>query len=97
MKKILARGGIEFLAVLFGITGSLFIEDKNNVRELNAQLNSSLHALKSELLFNTEQLENFEQAIPKRLPELDFVIKADSLKFLGVDKLDKYGNMGSTK
>ena len=96
MKKILARGGIEFLAVLFGITGSLFIEDKNNARELNAQLNSSLHALKSELLFNTEQLENFEQAIPKRLPELDFVIKADSLKFLGVDKLDKYFQTSTT-
>ena len=28
MKKILTRGGIEFLAVLLGITGSLFIEDK---------------------------------------------------------------------
>ena len=58
MKKILVRGGIESLAVLFGITGSLFIEDKNNARELNAQMNSSLHTLKSELLFNTEQFRD---------------------------------------
>tara|TARA_Y100000816_G_C25967299_1_gene504754 strand:+ start:82 stop:228 length:147 start_codon:yes stop_codon:yes gene_type:complete len=48
MKKILTRGGIEFLAVLLGITGSLFIEDKNNERELSAQISSSLHALKGE-------------------------------------------------
>ena len=27
MKNILARGGIEFLAVLFGITISLWVED----------------------------------------------------------------------
>ena len=96
MKNLFMRGGIEFLAVLFGITGSLFIEDKNNARELNAQLNSSLHALKSELLTNAEQLENLKQVIPKRLPELDFVIKADSLKFLSIDKLDKYYQTSST-
>ena len=38
VKNIIARGGIEFLGVLFWITGSFFIEDKNNARELNAQL-----------------------------------------------------------
>ena len=46
MKKILTRGGIEFLAVLLGITGSLFIEDKNNERELNAQISSLFMLLK---------------------------------------------------
>ena len=37
MKNILARGGIEFLAVLLGITGSLYIDNNNKVRELDWQ------------------------------------------------------------
>ena len=32
MKKILARGGIEFLAVLLGITGSLWIDQNQEIR-----------------------------------------------------------------
>ena len=36
MKNILARGGIEFLAVLLGISGSLWIE--NNKQDTELQL-----------------------------------------------------------
>ena len=32
MKNILARGGIEFLAVLLGISGSLWIDDWSTIR-----------------------------------------------------------------
>ena len=96
MKNMLARGGIEFLAVLLGITGSLFIEDKNNERELNAQIRSSLHALKGELLTNFKMLNNFKNYIPKRLPQLDFVIRADSLQYLSTNDLDTYYQTSTT-
>ena len=96
MKNMLARGGIEFLAVLLGITGSLFIEDKNNDREIDKQISSSLHALKSELLTNYGQLKNFKETIPKRLPGLDFVIRADSLRYLNTDQLDQYYQISTT-
>ena len=33
MKNILARGGIEFLAVLLGITGSLWIDENQDIRK----------------------------------------------------------------
>ena len=33
MKNILARGGIEFLAVLLGISGSLWIDQNQEVRQ----------------------------------------------------------------
>ena len=33
MKNLLARGGIEFIAVLLGITGSLLIDEKKKVQE----------------------------------------------------------------
>ena len=96
MKKILTRGGIEFLAVLLGITGSLFIEDKNNERELNAQISSSLHALKGELLTNSKILNNIKDRIPRRLPELDFVIRADSLHYLSTNELDRHYQTSTT-
>ena len=96
MKNMITRGGIEFLAVLLGITGSLFIEDKNNERELNEQISSSLHALKGELLTNSKMLNNFKNYIPKRLPELDFVIRADSLHYLSTNELDRYYQTSTT-
>jgi len=96
MKQLLARGGIEFLAVLLGITGSFFIDDRKNERELIKQINSSLHALRGELLTNTKELENFNKYFPKHLPRLDFVIKADSLKYLSVNELDSYYQSSTT-
>ena len=49
MKKILARGGIEFIAVVLGITISLWIEDeKNKTSELKEQI-SLLENLKTSL------------------------------------------------
>ena len=38
LKKILARGGIEFLAVLFGITISLWVEDQRQERDIQKKL-----------------------------------------------------------
>ena len=37
MKNILARGGIEFLAVLLGISGSLWIDDSSTNRNDRTQ------------------------------------------------------------
>ena len=37
MKNVLARGGIEFLAVLLGISGSLWIDDYSEKKELDKQ------------------------------------------------------------
>mgnify|MGYP003993507643 FL=1 len=38
MKNILARGGIEFLAVLLGITISLWIDKNNQNSDLNNEI-----------------------------------------------------------
>ena len=38
MKNILARGGIEFLAVLFGITISLWVEDSRQNSDMQKKL-----------------------------------------------------------
>ena len=58
MRNILARGGIEFLAVLLGISGSLWIENNKELAELNKQINHSLIALSSSLKTDKQIIEN---------------------------------------
>ena len=89
MKNILARGGIEFLAVLLGISGSLYIDDLQNQNEMKTQISKSMHALIGELNSNSEQLSKLEEKLLKDLPELDKLIKKDSIDFLAPIDLDK--------
>ena len=96
MKNLLARGGIEFLAVLLGITGSLLIDEKKNDQQLISQVNSSLHALRGEMETNIANLEKFKEFFPKALPMLDFVIRADSLEYLSEKDLDLYSQRSAT-
>ena len=62
MKNILARGGIEFLAVLLGITGSLYIDNNNKVRELDDQRAEVYSLLK-------KQIEDLREYSDERLRE----------------------------
>ena len=96
MKNLLARGGIEFIAVLLGITGSLLIDEKKNDQQLISQVNSSLHALRGEMETNIANLEKFKEFFPKALPMLDFVIRADSLEYLSEKDLDLYSQRSAT-
>jgi hypothetical protein len=96
MKNILARGGIEFLAVLLGITGSLLIDEKKNDQQLVEQVNSSLHALRGEMQTNILNLEKFKDFFPNALPMLGFVIRADSLEYLSEKEIDLYTQRSST-
>lgn len=89
MKNILARGGIEFLAVLLGITGSLIIDNRRNEAEMQAQINSSLVALVGELRTNFEDLDGFIQESDNWMPLLDRAIKADSLDYFDEEQLDR--------
>ena len=42
MKCILTRGGIEFLAVVLGISGSLWIDNYSKEKEIYTALNQEL-------------------------------------------------------
>ena len=83
MKKILARGGIEFIAVLLGISGSLWIDNNKDTKEVNYQIERSLHALKETLKSDSKTLEkyilNFENKIAK---EVEYWIEKEFLSFL---------------
>ena len=55
MKNILARGGIEFIAVLLGITGSLWIDENRKAQDQNEKQITILEAVYEDII----QTENF--------------------------------------
>ena len=57
MKTILARGGIEFLAVFLGIALSLWVDDFREERELKERLNDDLIKIYNEIQANTANIE----------------------------------------
>ena len=55
MKNILARGGIEFIAVLLGITGSLWIDENRKAQDQNEKQITILEAVYEDII----QTESF--------------------------------------
>ena len=69
MKNILARGGIEFLAVLLGITGSLWIDGNKQTKEKNEHQIKLLEAVYQDIIATEKYL----------METRDPAFKADSL------------------
>ena len=80
MKNILARGGIEFLAVLLGISGSLWIENNRSEKELSSQLNQSLKALKLSILEDKKALIGYVDNYEDLIKQFNFIQNEDSVK-----------------
>ena len=59
MKNLFMRGGIEFMAVLLGISASLWLENNRTERELKSQLNQSLKALKLSIIEDKKSMNQF--------------------------------------
>ena len=62
MKNILARGGIEFLAVLLGISGSLWIDQKQELRQKNEYEVTLLNSIYSDINQTEKFLESRDRA-----------------------------------
>ena len=69
MKKLLARGGIEFLAVLLGISGSLWIDQNQNLRKQKIYQKTILKSIHSDII----QTEKFFKE------SRDLALRADSI------------------
>ena len=63
MKNILARGGVEFLAVFLGIALSLWVDDYRENVNIKKDVRNSLDAIALELNENKETLSNTINAI----------------------------------
>ena len=58
MKKVLKRGGIEFIAVFLGIALSLWVDDFREDRELNNRLQDDFRKIYLEVQSNIKNIEN---------------------------------------
>lgn len=96
MKNILARGGIEFIAVLLGITGSLIIDNRRTENDIQDQLNGSLNALIGELNENIQEFDRLMMTMEVGMPYLDRAIKAENLETLSSNQLDSIFFRSST-
>ena len=89
MKNVLARGGIEFLAVLLGITGSLWIDNNKDIREVNYQIKRSLHALKETLISDSKTLEQYISEYENKIVHFEYIQNADSVQSSSNSRLRK--------
>jgi len=80
MKNLLARGGIEFIAVLLGISGSLWIDNNKDIREVNYQIKRSLHALKETLISDSKTLEQYISEYENKIIHFKYIQNADSVR-----------------
>ena len=69
MKKLLARGGIEFLAVLLGISGSLWIDQSQDIRKQKNYQRTILESIHNDII----QTEKFFK------DSRDLAFRADSI------------------
>ena len=58
MKNILARGGVEFVAVFLGIALSLWVDDYRESKELRERLSDDYQKIYKEVLSNIENIDN---------------------------------------
>ena len=90
MKNILARGGVEFIAVLLGISGSLWIDNNKDAKELNYQIERSLHALSETLKSDKKVLEKYVDIdFKKKIVHFEYIQNDDSVRYSSNERLRK--------
>ncbi len=57
MKNILARGGIEFLAVFIGIVLSLWVDDRRDLNTVRKNNYKTLKSLKNEVNLRVDNID----------------------------------------
>ena len=88
MKNILARGGIEFLAVIMGISGSLWLDDNNTYKNDRKQEYEAYDRLSNALSQDIMIIDNALIENDRRLEILESMMK--NIEKLSDDTLSTY-------
>ena len=75
MKNILARGGIEFVAVLLGISGSLWVEDWRENRDTQLRIVEDYVNIQEEIKYDIINIDNIIGLVKKQILHLEKLIK----------------------
>ena len=92
MKNILAKGGIEFLAVFLGIVLSLWVDDYKDKINMKNEIKNSLNALEIELKDNKETLDYIIKSIDYNIKFTDRLLDTDILFNQKVSSKDSIWN-----
>ena len=75
MKNTLARGGVEFLAVLFGITISLWVEDWRQDRDIQDKILEDYINIRDEIEIEIKNIDRIIASVDKQSELLKTLIK----------------------
>jgi len=94
LKNILARGGIEFLAVLLGISLSLWVEDWRQNNEIASRLNLDYLNIKQEINEDIDNINNIISKVENQILALNNLVDYYEGKTI-FDKDDLSNNLGT--
>jgi len=96
MKNILARGGIEFLAVLLGITLSLGVDESSKGKEIDLALRKDLINIRADLKKDIIEIERIDSLKSKGLDQLEIYLDIinNNLELEDVDSTLLFKNYG---
>ena len=77
MKKILTRGGVELIAVVLGITLSLWVDDKRELSIIKKNNVKTLESLKNEVRLRIDYIERKINQYQRDVEVGEYVIKND--------------------
>ena len=82
MKNLLARGGIEFLAVLLGISLSLWVEDWRQNKEIQSRLNLDYLNIKQEIIEDIDNIDNIINRVEDQILALNTLVEYHEKKII---------------
>ena len=101
MKKVLARGGVEFLAVLLGISLSLWVDENSTKKEIHQALQKDLINIRADLKKDINEIQRIDSLKTKGLDQiriyLDIINDKRQISDINTKLLLKnYGNISYT-
>jgi len=87
LRNILTRGGIEFLAVLLGISGSLWIDNYSKEKEIYIALNQDISNIRLDIQQDLEEINIIDSLITQGLAKIDLFIKITN-KEINIEEID---------
>ena len=101
MKNIFARGGVEFLAVLLGISLSLWVDENSTKKEINQALQKDLINIRADLKNDINEIQRIDSLKNKGLDQIKIYLDIINEKGQAIDidpilLLENYGNISYT-
>lgn len=101
MKSLLARGGVEFIAVLLGISLSLYVDENSKKKEIQLALQKDLISIRADLEKDLYEIQRIDSLKTRGLNQLnlylDIINNKIQLSNLDEEKLfSNYGNISYT-